>query len=331
MPSVSTIAYFVWASSLISVVFGYASGSVLGYRSGAFAELEQYREDNVKHSKPIAFHQFSQRARVSLVALSLLALTGLTACSQREAPISKATNGSIERRPVAIAMPIAAPGDLSATSMAGTPLVENAPAPFSTPEIQPSTEQTGSAVIVAGGPANLGELKLSLVQTCTPTRSGNTCNLVFVEARAGQDPAALTRDFFSRTGGEATPRATVESTCSPGWVASVVSQQGSVQGGGTLRAYAAVCGHPNAASALTAAFNICDGRTQGGCRKSSQVNVLWGRWSAEQPGAGGGEPGKPLDASGLSGGLRCDSRLPLFESGRCGSNAASQLRFFGLP
>jgi hypothetical protein len=177
----------------------------------------------------------------------------------------------------------------------------------------------------------LGELKLSLVQTCTPTRSGNTCNLVFVEARAGQDPAALTRDYFSRTGGEALPRVTTESTCSPGWVASVVSQQGSVQSGGTLRAYAAVCGHPNANSALTAAFNICDGRTQGGCRKSSQVTVLWGRWAADQPGAGTGEPGKPLDASGLTGGLRCESRLPLFESARCGSSAASQLRFFGLP
>jgi hypothetical protein len=302
----------------------------------------------VKNIKPSALDQRAHRTsantriRVSLVVFALIALTGLTACSQRAAPIGSATSGSTESSPVAMAMPIAAPGDFSNTAVAGTPLVENAPVPFSTPApistpapfstsvTQPSTEQTGSAVIVTGGPANLGELKLSLVQTCTPTRSGNMCNLVFVEARAGQDPAALTRDYFSRTGGEATPRATVESTCSPGWVASVVSQQGSVQGGGTLRAYAAVCGHPNAASALTAAFNICDGRTQGGCRKSSQVNVLWGRWSAEQPGAGSGEPGKPLDASGLSGGLRCDSKLPLFESGRCGSTAASQLRFFGL-
>ena len=285
----------------------------------------------MKHFESIALHQCLQRARASLLALALVALTGLTACSQRAAPISNAGSGAPESGPVAMAMPIAAPGDFSSTPVAGTPLVENAPAPFSAPVTQPSAEQTGAAVIVTGGPANLGELKLSLVQTCTPTRSGNTCNLVFVEARAGQDPAALTRDYFSRTGGEATPRATVESTCSPGWVASVVSQQGSVQGGGTLRAYAAVCGHPNANSALTAAFNICDGRTQGGCRKSSQVTVLWGRWSADQPGAGSGEPGKPLDASGLSGGLRCDSKLPLFESGRCGSNAASQLRFFGLP
>jgi len=287
----------------------------------------------VKHFKSIALHQCSQRARASLLALALalVAVTGLTACSQRAAPISNAGSGSTESGPVAMAMPIAAPGDFSSTPVAGTPLVENAPALFATSAPEPSTEQTGSAVIVTGGPANLGELKLSLVQTCTPTRSGNTCNLVFVEARAGQDPAALTRDYFSRAGGEATPRVTVESTCSPGWVASVVSQQGSVQGGGTLRAYAAVCGHPNANSALTAAFNICDGRTQGGCRKSSQVTVLWGRWSADQPGAGNGEPGKPLDASGLSGGLRCDSKLPLFESGRCGSNAASQLRFFGLP
>lgn len=284
----------------------------------------------MKHFKLIALHQCSQRARARLLALALVALTGLTACSQRAAPIGNASGGSTDSSPVAMAMPIAAPGDFSNTPVAGTPLVENAPVPFSNSMTQPVAESTGSAVIVTGGPANLGELKLSLVQACTPTRSGNTCNLVFVEARAGQDPAALTRDYFSRTGGEATPRATVESACSAGWVASVVSQQGSVQGGGILRAYAAVCGHPNAASALTAAFNICDGRTQGGCRKSSQVNVLWGRWSADQTGAGSGEPGKPLDASGLSGGLRCDSKLPLFESGRCGSTAASQLRFFGL-
>ena len=284
----------------------------------------------MKHFKSIALHQCSQRARARLLALALVALTGLTACSQRAAPIGNASGGSTDSSPVAMAMPIAAPGDFSNTPVAGTPLVENAPVPFVNSMTQPVAEPTGSAVIVTGGPANLGELKLSLVQACTPTRSGNTCNLVFVEARAGQDPAALTRDYFSRTGGEATPRATVESACSAGWVASVVSQQGSVQGGGILRAYAAVCGHPNAASALTAAFNICDGRTQGGCRKSSQVNVLWGRWSADQTGAGSGEPGKPLDASGLSGGLRCDSKLPLFESGRCGSTAASQLRFFGL-
>ena len=294
----------------------------------------QYREDHVKHFKPLASLQYPLRARASLLAVAWVVLTGLAACSQRAAPISNAGNvgsGSNESGPVAMAMPIAAPGDFSDSSVTGTPLVENAPAPFATSVTQPSTEQSHSAVIVSGGPANLGELKLSLVQNCTPTRSGNTCNLVFVEARAGQDAAALTRDYFSRTGDEATPRASVESTCSPGWVASVVSQQGSVQGGGTLRAYAAVCGHPNANSALTAAFNICDGRTQGGCRKSSQVTVLWGRWSADQPGAGTGEPGKPLDASGLSGGLRCESRLPLFESARCGSNAASQLRFFGLP
>ena len=285
----------------------------------------------MKHLNPIASRQHPQCVRASLLALALVVLTGLSACSQRAAPIGNVGSGSTESGPVAMAMPIAAPGDFSGASVSGTPLVENAPAPFAAPVPQPSTEQRGSAVIVSGGPANLGELKLSLVQTCTPTRSGNTCNLVFVEARAGQDPAALTRDFFSRTSGEALPRVTTESTCSPGWVASVVSQQGSVQSGGTLRAYAAVCGHPNANSALTAAFNICDGRTQGGCRKSSQVTVLWGRWAADQPGAGTGEPGKPLDASGLTGGLRCESRLPLFESARCGSNAASQLRFFGLP
>ncbi len=266
-------------------------------------------------------------ARVGLLALVIAATLALTACSQRAAPIVSASAGANESGPVAMALPIAAPGDFS-----NTPAPAPArPAPFAAPPVEPASSQTGAAVIVSGGPANLGELKLSLVQICTPTRSGNTCNLAFVEARAGQDAAGLTRDYFSRAGGEATPKITVESPCSPGWVASVVSQQGSVQGGGVLRAYAAVCGHPNAASALSAAFNICDGRTQGGCRKSSRVNVLWGRWSPEQPGAGSGEPGKPLEASGLASGQRCDSALPLVESQHCGNTAASQLRFFGLP
>ncbi|MEI7571226.1 MAG: hypothetical protein WCJ34_17475 [Alcaligenaceae bacterium] len=271
--------------------------------------------------------------RTALLVLAAVVLTSVTACSQRAAPIGNSGNAGAESGPVAMAIPIAAPTDFSSASAApaSEPSAQARPAPFSTPAPEPTTSQMGSAVVVSGGAANLGELKLSLVQSCTPTRSGNTCNLVFIEARAGQDAATLTRDYFSRTGGEATPRTTVESQCSPGWVASVVSQQGSVQGGGMLRAYAAVCGHPNAVSALTAAFNICDSRTQGGCRQSNRVNVLWGRWSADQPGAGTGQPGKPLDASGLASGQRCESGLPLLESVQCGSNAASQLRFFGLP
>ena len=275
---------------------------------------------------------FEQGLRLGVVSCALLVLAGLSACSQRAAPIGNANNGAVENGPVAQAMPIAAPGDFSNTAPAQTAPFAAAPFASSSQVVaQAPAPQTASAVIVSGGPGNLGELKLSLVQVCTPTRSGNTCNLVFVESRAGQDAAQLTREYFSRVGGEATPKTSVESNCSPGWVASVVSQQGTVQGGGVLRAYAAVCGHPNAASALTAAFNICDGRTQGGCRQSSRVNVLWGRWAADRSGAGLGDPGQPLDASGLSSGQRCDSAIPLVESGQCGGAAAAQLRLFGLP
>jgi len=114
----------------------------------------------VKDLNPIASRQYPQCVRASLLAVALVVLTGLSACSQRAAPISSVGSGSTESGPVAMAMPIAAPGDFSGASVSGTPLVENAPAPFAAPVTPPSTEQRGSAVIVSGGPANLGELKL---------------------------------------------------------------------------------------------------------------------------------------------------------------------------
>lgn len=271
---------------------------------------------------------FDKGLCLSRLVCALLVLTGLVACAQRAAPIGNVTSDAAETSPVATAMPIAPPGEVSRPTSVAPPV---AAAPFSTEVLaQAPAVQTGSAVIVTGGPGNLGELKLSLVQACTQTRSGNTCQLFFIEGHAGQDAAVLTREYFSRVGGEATPKTSVESPCSPGWVAAVVSQQGTVQGGGILRAYAAVCGHPNAASALNAAFNSCDGRTQGGCRQSSRVNVLWGRWAADRSGSGMGEPGRPLDAASLVSGQRCDSAIPLVESAQCSGAAASQLRLFGL-
>ena len=111
-------------------------------------------------------------ARVGLLALVIAATLALTACSQRAAPMVSASAGANESGPVAMALPIAAPGDFS-----NTPAPAPArPAPFAAPPVEPASSQTGAAVIVSGGPANLGELKLSLVQICTPTRSGNPSN-----------------------------------------------------------------------------------------------------------------------------------------------------------
>ena len=115
---------------------------------------------------------FQSHARTGLLAIAIAAMLALTACSQRAAPIGNASAGSNESGPVAMALPIAAPGDFSNTP-ASAPA---RPAPFAAPPVEPALSQTGAAVIVSGGPANLGELKLSLVQICTPTRSGNPSN-----------------------------------------------------------------------------------------------------------------------------------------------------------
>ena len=171
--------------------------------------------------------------------------------------------------------------------------------------------------------------RLSIVQLCSPTRG--RCNLAFVDTREGEDAAALVRDYFRRTGGQATPNVTTQATCAGGWIARVEAEQGTVATGGILRGQAAVCGYVTAAAALKALLDVCDTQIAGGCRQASRLNVVWGYWDGLKPNGREADPGRPYEAATHSGGDACDSTLPLVESPSCKAQAAVQLRAAGVP
>ena len=98
-----------------------------------------------------------------------------------------------------------------------------------------ATPGTGAAVLVSGSRGSDNSNQLVLVQVCQPAASGDQCILAFADTRAGQEPSSQVTAYFQRTSSRTPPKVTVESTCAPGWLASVVSEQGTVQGGGRTR------------------------------------------------------------------------------------------------
>lgn len=170
--------------------------------------------------------------------------------------------------------------------------------------------------------------RLSLMQICGPT--GAKCTLAFVDSNPTEDVSRLVRDYFVRTGTTPTPQVSVESNCATGWVASVLSEQGTVLGGGLLHAQAAVCGHPDAMSAINKALDICDAQTSGGCRKSSRIKVVWGMWDGRKLAGRDLDPGRPYEAWNYPGGQSCESIVPVVESGTCSRTAAETLRRAGV-
>ena len=262
-----------------------------------------------------------------LFAAMCATLGVLSACSsQPPAPINNAA-------PNAAAAPVATP-IVPQRSTEITPVSLDAAntAVQATPQSAgAATPGTGAAVLVSGSRGSDNSNQLVLVQVCQPAASGDQCILAFADTRAGQEPSSQVTAYFQRTSSRTPPKVTVESTCAPGWLASVVSEQGTVQGGGVMQAQAAVCGHPSAGAALTALLNACDGQTQGGCRQSTRVKIAWGRWDGTRPPGREVDSGRPWDAGAFSEGLVCDSVLPLRESGQCASMSAVQLRLIGLP
>jgi hypothetical protein len=173
---------------------------------------------------------------------------------------------------------------------------------------------------------NMG--RLSLVQVCGPT--GGNCTLAFVDSLPADNVSKLVRDYFARTSRIPAPQVSVESNCSPGWVASVMSEQGSVLGGGLLHAQAAVCGHPTPASAINKALDVCDAKTSGGCRKSSRIKVVWGQWTGNKLAGRDLEPGRPYEAWAYAGGMACESPVPIVVSASCSNEAAAMVRAAGV-
>ena len=279
----------------------------------------------------------------------------LSACSQPAAPIR-----NVDRAPAsmgAVALPVAPP--VSNFDVTATPPVSGVSGTSATSVAQPpqwtaptqngnvqvgayaQTSQPGSmgvaqpsrGAVVTSGEVREGERRLALVQTCQANAMGvrDQCSLGFADTRGGREVTSQIQAYFLSTSANLAPKVSFENYCGAGWLATVISTQGTVQGGGVLQTQAAVCGHPSAGQALTALFNACDAQTQGGCRQSTAVKVAWGYWDGLQMPGTEADIGRPYPADRFPDSQMCESALPLQESGLCPSSAAVPLRLLGLP
>lgn len=277
--------------------------------------------------------------RKFLLALSVASVGLLTACAQQtSAPIRTVDRAGAPSAPVAI--PVAPPtSNFDATAanaapmpaQAGTSASPNfAPPAWAT---SPPQAPTTAGAVITGGQALQGDHLLALVQVCQANAMGvrNQCSLGFAETRAGREVTSQVQAYYLSTSASLAPKVSFDNHCSPGWLATVVSSQGTVQGGGVLQTQAAVCGHPSAGNALTALFNACDAQTQGGCRQSTSVQVAWGYWDGKQMPGTEADLGRPYPADRFADAHICNTALPIVESGVCPTSAAVPLRLLGLP
>jgi len=202
-------------------------------------------------------------------------------------------------------------------------------APTTAPGLNVSTQTPAPATPpLSESPRVENSGRLSLVQICAPT--GGSCTLAFVDSLPTDNVSKLVTDYFARTARTPVPQVMVESNCSTGWVASVLSEQGSVVGGGLLHAQAAVCGHPTPESAINKALDVCDAKTSGGCRKSTRIKVVWGQWTGNTLAGRDLEPGRPYEAWAYAGGMVCESPVPIVVSANCSREAATAVRAAGV-
>jgi len=278
-------------------------------------------------------------ARKFLMTLSAASIGLLTACAQQaSAPIRTVERAGAPAAPVAI--PVAPPTlnfDATAANVASMPAQTDTAV---TPDSAPPTWTTSSSqapttvgAVIVGGQAQKSDHLLALVQVCQANAMGvrNQCSLGFAETRAGREVTSQVQAYYLSTSASLAPKVSFDNHCSPGWLATVVSSQGTVQGGGVLQTQAAVCGHPSAGNALTALFSACDAQTQGGCRQSTSVQVSWGYWDGKQMPGSEADVGRPYPADRFADAHICNSALPIEESGVCPTSAAVPLRLLGLP
>lgn len=262
--------------------------------------------------------------RMCMLSVMVAVVGGLSACAQPAAPIKNI--GRVEAPSSAVALPVSAPGT-PLQSEASTGQSQAGPVQTNPPDMAPSS------AVVLSGQAREGEHRLALVQTCQANAMGvrDQCSLGFADTRSGREVTSQVQAYYLSTSADLAPKVAFESYCAAGWLATVVSTQGSVQGGGVQHAQAAVCGHPSAGNALTALFGACDAKTQGGCRQSATVKVAWGYWDGQQMPGTASDVGRPYPADRFADMHMCESALPLEESGLCPSSAAVPLRLLGLP
>jgi len=239
----------------------------------------------------------------------------------------------------AVALPVAAP----ASNFEVTPTQWTAPTQGGNVQVgaysqppQPGAmgaADTARGAVVTRGEVREGERRLALVQTCQANAMGvrDQCSMGFADTRGGREVTSQIQSYYLSTSASLAPKVSFENYCGAGWLATVLSTQGTVQGGGVLQTQAAVCGHPSAGQALTALFNACDAQTQGGCRQSTTVKVAWGYWDGLQMPGSDADIGRPYPAERFPESQLCESTLPLQESGVCPSSAAVPLRLLGLP
>ena len=273
--------------------------------------------------------------RKFVLALSIVSMGVLSACTQQAAaPIRTVDRDSAPAAPVAI--PVAPPttnfdtGAGAATPQSAQPAAQSQAPSWTTASAQ---EPTTASAVVAGVQAQEGEHQLALVQVCQANAMGvrDQCAMGFADTRTGREVPSQVQSYFLSTSASLAPKVSFDNYWSPGWLATVVSSQGTVQGGGVLQTQAAVCGHPSPGQALTALFNACDAQTQGGCRQSTSLNVAWGYWDGKLTPGTEADIGRPYSVDRFSDTHMCESTLPLIESGVCPSSAAVPLRLLGLP
>ena len=274
--------------------------------------------------------------RMFILAVSVASIGLLSACTQQTAaPIRTVDREGPPSAPVAI--PVAPPTSSFDANASTTPVQANVPdgaqsAPPSWTSSQTQAPTTAGAVI-AGGQTQEGPHQLALVQVCQANAMGvrNQCAMGFADTRPGREVTSQVQAYYLSTSASLAPKVSFDNYCSPGWLATVISSQGTVQGGGVLQTQAAVCGHPSAGQALTALFNACDAQTQGGCRQSTSVNVAWGYWDGRQMPGTEADVGRAYSADRFADAHICNSTLPLQETGVCPPSSAVPLRLLGLP
>jgi hypothetical protein len=276
--------------------------------------------------------------RKFVLALSIVSMGVLSACTQQAAAPIRTVDR--DRAPIApVAIPVAPPttnfdtGSAAATGAApqsAQPAAQSqAPSWTTAPPQAPTTASAG----VMGGQVQEGEHQLALVQVCQANAMGvrDQCAMGFADTRTGREVTSQVQSYFLSTSASLAPKVSFDNYCSPGWLATIVSSQGTVQGGGVLQTQAAVCGHPSPGQALTALFNACDAQSQGGCRQSTSLSVAWGYWDGKLMPGTEADIGRPYSADRFADTHMCESTLPLIESGVCPSSAAVPLRLLGLP
>jgi hypothetical protein len=83
-------------------------------------------------------------------------------------------------------------------------------------------------------------------------------------------------------------------------------------------------------SAIRAVLKACDEQTLGICQDANDVNIQWAQWMANDPTLQTLPMNEVLPIERLPQAQRCESVVPLAESGQCPAPAAVLLRSAGL-